>query len=697
MKKFLLTLLFFSDLAFGAADWLTPNGMTQVMNGVDDGTYHVSLGHAFPYYGGVFTDAWMSSNGVIILYDPTTSYGNPSTGNSFCCSGYDFSAQTNNNSFSFILAPLWTDLRDANLTPDDGYYYQTDKGGSSFLWYNVTEFGTTNTNTFQANLWPDGSFDFLYDEVDVVQHTTTIGFSGSTTFGEYETMYHGNNISDANLGGMNWWSQSFPGQGYAWYGQDGGYKSTLDCSDALNDSRCPGYAEAYFDQQCSFDALYSTQCSGYEAAYFTQQCDYDPFYDSACPGYDQAILLQDMSGTDFIYGDDITDFYDTEPVIEEEMFVAYGDTSMDMFQDEDYGYTEDTVFEDSGVYEEVTIETFDDDGDIFSEEFGEVYTESFDDPLVEEIFDEPVIVEEEIIMEEELYADDSFIEEDEYIEEEIAHIEEEMSNIEEELLMSEEVVTVSGPSINAVSIALNTASTAEANAVQVAEQAQSNISVAIAHESENNRSEASSQSSVSSFTFGSVDELFGDATMEMMIDPTMMVAEINVSIDSPTEQAIQEEDTIDFQMESTAPQMDTGFAEQQNQSFSTGQSITAVLNNVAPNFSRFDVAPPSQQEQKQTARAEAAANNMSQEDIEASMESMSGDMQDSGGFTDQSLTIFLMGRVSGFESYGARLQDKPFYRDRGMPGGNVQSDRNAMLRMMGTDNKHEEMVAGQYR
>ena len=90
MKKVLFTLLaLFSIHAYADADWLSPAGMTKVMEGVDDGTFHVSLGHTFPYYGGIFTDAWMSSNGVIILYDPTSQFGNWNTGNSMCCSGYD--------------------------------------------------------------------------------------------------------------------------------------------------------------------------------------------------------------------------------------------------------------------------------------------------------------------------------------------------------------------------------------------------------------------------------------------------------------------------------------------------------------------------------------------------------------------------------------------------------------------------------
>ena len=701
MKKFLLTLLCFSSLTFGQTDWLSPDGMTKVMEGVDDGTYHVSLGHGFPYYGGVFTDAWMSSNGTILLYDPVRQYGNPNTNNSFCCSGQDFT-DPNLSYFSFMLAPLWTDLRDYNLTSDDGYYYRTGTQGSSFLWYNVKEYGySNNNNTFQVDLWPDGSFDFLYDEVNVTGHQTMIGFSGDVSLGDATKLWMGNNITDQNLGNMTWWDQLNVGQGYAWYGQDGGYGSSLDCSNALNDSRCPGYEEAYFNQQCSIDALYSVQCTGYEAAYFAQQCDYDPFYDTQCPGYDQALLLQDMAGTDFVFGDDITDFYDTEPQIEEEMFVAYEDTSMDMFEEEDiYGYTEEPGYEDTGDLGYDETENYDDGGTLYSGDGNEeVYTESVvyeDEPGVSEesIDDEGIEMESDPL---EGDGEDIALEE-EYVQEieESIHEEDDMYTNDENLLISED--PISGPKIDAVSIALTTVANAESAAVQTASQqsAESVISVTLEQETAVNVTD-STQNEIT--VFSTIDSAFGDATFEMIVDPTITVVDISVAVESPVEQATQqeEEQTVDFQMESSTPQMDTGFAAQQDQSFSTGQSITAVLNNVAPNFSQFDVAPPSQTEQRQTARAEAAANNMSQEDIEASMERMSEDMQDSGGFGDQSLTMFLIGRVNGFDAYNTQLQDVSFYVDRGMPGGRVQNDRNTMLQLIGTSGKHEEMIAEQYK
>jgi len=747
MKKILFTLLaFFSISAYADADWLSPAGMTKVMEGVDDSTFHVSLGHTFPYYGGIFTDAWMSSNGVIILYDPTTQFGNPNIYNSMCCSGYDLTnwQPWQGSQFSFMLAPLWTDLRDANLTPTDGYYYETGQGGSSFLWYNVTEYATSNLNTFQANLWPDGSFDFLYDEVDVTQHSVFMGFTGDMTRNEINQLgYYQSGVTEFDI---DFHSQSVNG-GRAWYGQDGGYKTTLDCSNVLNDPQCPGYEQAYYEQQCSYDALYDIGCQGYEQAYFDYQCTMDDLYDPQCPGYQGALAAQDAAGTDFIFGDDISDFYDTEPepIIEEtNMFLSSGNET-DMFA----SYEEETnMFTEPESYEEPIEETF------------------FEESVEEAFFDEPTTA----AAEEEIY-EETVAEEDEYIEEQITHIEEDMGNIEEELPISEvavqesivereilaqesvaeseivvqesAAVSTSAPSINAVSIALNTAATTESSAIQTSQQQSTESAISVTETinslssvtdftqsqtaaseqisiqaellqefnmsasiqqatetsvSESQESEDKSQNSESYTSFGSLDSAFENATFNTLLDPSMVIAEVSVAVESPVEQATQEEPTVDFQMESSTPTTDSGFSAQQDQSFSTGQSITAVLNNVAPNFSQFDVAPPSQQEQQTTQKADAQANNMSEEQLASNLEEFANDMKDSGGFGDQSLTVFLMGRNSNFAQYNnVQLRDNPFYNDRGLPANRVQNDRNSMLQLIGTSGKHEEMISGQYR
>lgn len=664
MKKLVFTILaLFSIQAYADADWLSPDGMTKVMEGVDDGTFHVPLGHSFPYYGGVFTDAWMSTNGVILLYDPVNQFGNSNTRNSMCCSGQDLSNNNYGGQFSFMLAPLWTDLVDRNLTPDDGYYYKTNEGVSSFLWYNVNEYYNDNKNTFQVNLWPDGSFDFLYDEVDITQHNTFIGFTGNIDYGEVTQLgYYQGSVTEFDIDFHN---QTVNG-GRAWYGNDGGYEASLDCSDALNDPNCPGYEEAYFEFQCSSD----------------------PLYDMSCAGYDNAILVQNLSGQDFVFGDNIEDFYETtEPAVFFEEPVIY--------EEVDYGYDDTEMFEqDNGMYEEeyntMPEEQMETSFDDFTEEtFTEPTVEEFADPVVEELAD-PVV--------------------EESFEEEITHEQEVMSNPEPELLIEEELAQESvdatenlaqesaaervGSPVNALEIAreqiANANSLIERN--NVSREAQQAAASEESFEEANATDEfLSGQIETDMFTFGSMDQAFEEATIEAVTDPSVVIVTVQ-------DQTQEEEQSVEFQMETSTAQSSAGFAAQQDQSFSTGQSITAVLNNVAPNFSKFDVAPPSQQEQQTTQKAESQANNMSEEQLAENLEDFSNEMKDSGGFTDQSLTVLLMGRNSAFSQYSnVQLQDNPFYDDKGMPGGSIQNDRRGMLRLVGTDNKHDALVSLQYK
>lgn len=427
-------LLFFAGQCFAEADALSPDGMDNVMPGVDDGTVHINLGHNFPYYGGVFTDAWMSSNGFIMLYDPVNSFGNSNTWNNGCCSGFNPSG---NGYFSYMIAPLWTDLMDPDGSGDAGYYVKTNEGVSSFLWYNVVEFGTSNTNTFEVNLWPDGSFDFIYDEVDITNHSTWIGFTGDTTYvnpaGQYEEVnelqYAQGSINEFQL---NFISETFQG-GRAWYGEDGGYDSNQvtgpDCSNPLNDTSCEGYEEAYFEQQCSNDSLYDSQCPGYEQAYYTQQCELDSLYDSGCPGYEQAYFEQQCT-QDPLYDNACTGY--------DEAYFAQQCTYDPQYNLLCPGYIE--------PMEETTVEIFVDNSTMSTDMGVEINTvpELFEEAY---IYEEPVdnfeeyVHEEDVIFTEpenteELVANDGSVNEEQVLAEAISE------KIEEEIVILEELEVV---------------------------------------------------------------------------------------------------------------------------------------------------------------------------------------------------------------------------------------------------------------
>jgi hypothetical protein len=70
------------------------------------------------------------------------------------------------------------------------------------------------------------------------------------------------------------------------------YRQQQCSANSLFDSSCPGYAEAYFQLQCSNNPLYNPACPGYQAAYFTQQCSANPLWNPECPGYQQAYFNQ---------------------------------------------------------------------------------------------------------------------------------------------------------------------------------------------------------------------------------------------------------------------------------------------------------------------------------------------------------------------------------------------------------------------
>jgi hypothetical protein len=160
---------------------------------------------------------------------------------------------------------------------------------------------------------PTGFIGINYDRIDISGGWVS-GIIGNASLGEYQTFNSTTNWSvnetvpaDCNnsLNNVN-----CPGYQQAFFDQQcsqnalyspacPGYTQayfTQQCTvNVLSDENCPGYAVAYLDYQCSLNSLYSTSCSGYQQAYFNQQCSLDPLYNSQCPGYDDAYYVQQCS------------------------------------------------------------------------------------------------------------------------------------------------------------------------------------------------------------------------------------------------------------------------------------------------------------------------------------------------------------------------------------------------------------------
>ncbi len=234
----------------------------------DDGYARVPLQFPFPYYGRVFTESYMFSNGVVGFLNPT---------NHFCCSGYDITQP--NHPFSFAIMPLQTDLINYGqgrfLTEGTAQYQR-------YKWENISEYGRPNNlNTFGVEIRQSGYIGVHYEQINIdPSRPVTMGMTGDSSLNQYTLNYNGPGFRRVeNVSNIT--------------------QATGDMClvDPLFSPSCAGYAQAYLTQQCGLNALYDPSCPGYTQAYFNQQCSLNPLYDRRCSGYETAYALNNIVST----------------------------------------------------------------------------------------------------------------------------------------------------------------------------------------------------------------------------------------------------------------------------------------------------------------------------------------------------------------------------------------------------------------
>jgi hypothetical protein len=274
------------SLIVGTCLYLPTLSYTQIIQHQisDDGYARVPLQFAFPYYGRVFTESYMFSNGVVGFLNPT---------NSWCCAGYDITQP--NHPFSFAIMPLQTDLLNYSgrfLTEGTTQYQR-------YKWENISEFGRPeNLNTFGVEIKPSGFIGMHYEKVNIdPSRTVTIGMTGDSSVSQYTQYYRGPGFSSVE--NVSYITQSTgdmclvdPLSSPSCPGYQEAYTALQCSSNPLYSPSCAGFAAAYLTQQCNLNALYDTTCPGYETAYFNQQCTQNSLYNNRCPGYEQAYLSQ---------------------------------------------------------------------------------------------------------------------------------------------------------------------------------------------------------------------------------------------------------------------------------------------------------------------------------------------------------------------------------------------------------------------
>ena len=285
-----------------------------------------NIGFTFTFYGSDFTQARMATNGCLHF----------KTSGAYC---NDFTPDPLTGQHTYTLYPFWTDLIKDNGSAMRAKAFDDH---TIFGWYNMREYNQANTdNSFEVWLYPNDTFEFRYGGLDIDSHDVLIGEIGSGTSEIYQYLFHDEcNTGSTNVAGSctntSWNSSSsntLLENGGSLYGVGTG--NALDCSNALNDSNCPGYAAAYLTQQCDIDSLYSNSCTGYAAAYLTQQCDIDDLYSQSCTDYWSAYDDQQCD-EDPQYSPSCQGYQQEESVAYYAEETDYGFNEEDMWYDEEY-------------------------------------------------------------------------------------------------------------------------------------------------------------------------------------------------------------------------------------------------------------------------------------------------------------------------------------------------------------------------
>jgi hypothetical protein len=257
------------SLIVGTCLYLPTLSYTQVIqhNISDDGYARVPLQFPFPYYGRVFTESYMFSNGVVGFLNPT---------NHFCCSGYDITQP--NHPFSFAIMPLQTDL----INYQGRFLTQGSTQFQRYTWENISEYGRPdNLNTFSVEIKPSGFIGINYEKINIDSwRTVTMGMTGNSSLNQYTLHYSGAGFRSTE--NVSYITQS---------------TGDMCLVDPLFSTTCAGYAQAFLTQQCGLNPLYDPSCAGYTQAYYNQQCSINPLYDRGCSGYETAYALANVIPT----------------------------------------------------------------------------------------------------------------------------------------------------------------------------------------------------------------------------------------------------------------------------------------------------------------------------------------------------------------------------------------------------------------
>ena len=695
-------------------DLTNQTGTTNFNTGDDQLSNAFNLDFTFTLYDEDFTSARMATNGCLHFGLGT---GNVNYNN--YCGDYTPDPLPHT---TYTLYPFWTDLiRDGGSKMLAKNF--TDK--AVFGWYNMKEYGRNNTdNSFEVILWPNDTFEYRYGGLNITNHDVLIGEQGSATE-IYTYLFHDEcNTGTTNVAGTcvntNWngtASNTALEDGGSLYGEGSG--NAVDCSDPLNDASCSGYAAAYLTQQCNLDSLYSQSCPLYWEAYDDQQCDEDPQYAPFCAGYTQeaSVAYYIEEEFDYGYGEDTNynDYY-----IEEEWFEEPFEEFNYVGYEEEYEeilitFSVDDIFEweEEMLFEEYSIGDIDPlpDFNIIEEEY--IVFERIDEPLAVldiintneliDIFEFETIIREELENEEERIEEFESIEDlEEWFEEEMDEVQE-LDEIFEATETREERIAEAEESTEEEIESEEIEEVFAENEEEVGEQ-RSSVRISaldvVAGTMQTARSSANSVGGNSSIYSGGSSGGSSTSTVTSSSSGASMSSTGGVSTTSSPSLSDQ------FASASAQTQQVLSMSSGSDMSSSSSTVTVSVLPDIdnTPQVSMADVQVQDMQGEIDTAvsgtmtasEADQIAEQIVAQNIEAQQEQAATEQQETGQYGDESTLVAYLGYVVGFDAYREvqmPTQDTWYEPKAIYANSNMSDNVQAFYQLAGTNlNRLGEMV-----
>ena len=447
---------------------------------------------------------------------------------------------------------------------------------------------------------------------------------------------------------------------------------------------------------CYDDPLSSPSCDGFQAALLELQCNGDPLSSINCPGYLENFMSEIDTNLDDVFEDDMYDEY-----IEEELYEEFLDEN---FLDEELIADEEFLDEELIADEEFLDENLLDEESILSLlELVEALNNTNDKPVDSlSAYDSNTIIENQNVETINSTSISNIRTDDitnSIIQENIIRAEVSITQLAEQSSSSDSLITeIADQDETRVEDTISETTVDDTSIVENDTEEEQETMVAVSPSSIN-------------VNETNIETLLSDNTIQENNTETVVVVseqvsseeEINVENVVAQEETNNNEETVNENFDDIAlSEISLDVATTATSAFNNntmqqvlamGGTITEILNTPVPDFSRFEIKPPTQDEEVQTARVENTLESMSAEDIESQAELRIGSMDPES----QAIALQLIGYKPGFDQYGGTLVDQSnWYLDRGVYTNNRVPSSNTNLIFGSQDQRHQELMSLQY-